>query len=129
MNKNVEFTSMHVCLILSCLSLHMFLGFTAAIFMASLIYSVNLVDVPLTDRLRGDIACYIDSAQGCTQCNNLDGLQECPEWSDDDVIKVIQTQLKQSATLAAIFLLYAFSSLRFGFVLRSHISRYQIDYV
>eukprot|EP00978_Attheya_sp_CCMP212_P004547 scaffold9919_cov55-Attheya_sp.AAC.1 len=101
----------------------------AAIFVASLIYSINLVDVPLTDRLRGDIACYIDSAQSCTQCNNLDGLQECPEWSDDDVIKVIQTQLKQSATLAAIFLLYAFSSLRFGFVLRSHISRYQIDYV
>ena len=56
-------------------------------------------------------------------------MRQCPEWTDSDILKVLQTQLKQSATLAAIFLIYAFSALRFGFILRSHVSRYQIEYV
>lgn len=51
------------------------------------------------------------------------------EWTSQDVSKIIQTQLKQSATLAAIFFLYAFSALRFGFSLRASVSKYEIDYV
>lgn len=51
------------------------------------------------------------------------------EWTNQDVTRIIQTQLKQSATLAAIFFLYAFSALRFGFSLRLSVSRYEIDYV
>ena len=42
---------------------------------------------------------------------------------------VIQTQLKASATLAVLFMLYSLGALRFGFMLRQHISMYQIDYV
>ena len=53
----------------------------------------------------------------------------CPEWTLDEVTKVLQSQLKQSATLAAIFIVYAVAVLRFGFVLRGHLSKYEIDYV
>ena len=51
------------------------------------------------------------------------------EWANGDVVRIIQTQLKQSATLAAIFFLYAISALRFGFSLRLTVSSYEIDYV
>jgi len=51
------------------------------------------------------------------------------ESAREDFRIVLLTQLKQSAALAAIFFLYAFSALRFGFTLQSQISRYQIDYV
>jgi len=51
------------------------------------------------------------------------------EWQTGDVVRIIQTQLKQSASLAAIFFLYAFSALRFGFSLRASVSKYEIDYV
>jgi hypothetical protein len=45
------------------------------------------------------------------------------------VLRVLQTQYRSSAALAAIFIIYAISALRFGFLLRKHISLYQIDYV
>ena len=104
------------------------------VFAASLVFSVDLVDYGISDEERGSIACYVDTANSCTNCYpNDEGWDptepQCPEWTLDDVVKVLQTQLKQSATLAAIFLIYAFSALRFGFVLRSHVSRYQIEYV
>ena len=104
------------------------------VFAASLVFSVDLVDYGISDEERGSIACYVDTANSCTNCYPNDKgwdptEPQCPEWTLDDVVKVLQTQLKQSATLAAIFLIYAFSALRFGFVLRSHVSRYQIEYV
>jgi len=104
------------------------------IFAASLVFSVDLVDYGISKEERGRIACYIDTANSCTNCYPRDDFWDpeeprCPEWTNDDILKVLQTQLKQSATLAAIFLIYAFSALRFGFVLRSHVSRYQIEYV
>ena len=104
------------------------------VFAASLVFSVDLVDYGISDEERGNIACYVDTANSCTNCypddEGWDPTEpQCPEWTLDDVVKVLQTQLKQSATLAAIFLIYAFSALRFGFVLRSHVSRYQIEYV
>jgi len=103
-----------------------------AIFANSLVYSVGLVDNDLGG-MRGTIACRVDTANSCTSCStdddNLDEEIQCVEWSKQDVTKILQTQLKQSATVAAIFLLYAFSALRFGFVLRTHVSMYQIDYL
>lgn len=91
--------------------------------------STSLVDVPLSDSERGRIACLIDGSQSCTFCDNKSDLRECPEWEENEVVRVLQTQLKQSATVAAIFWLYAVSALRFGFALRKHISMYEIDYV
>lgn len=99
------------------------------IFSASIAWSVNLVGYNLEDALRGAVACSIDTVNSCTKCQNRSGSRECPEWTEGDVVKILQTQLKQSATFAAIVLIYSFGSLRFGFVLRKHISVYQIDYV
>lgn len=99
------------------------------IFSASIAWSVNLVTYPITDDLRGIISCSIDTATSCSQCNNPFDLRECPEWSTEDVVRILRTQLKQSATLAAIVLIYSVGSLRFGFILRKHIASYQIDYV
>ena len=109
--------------------------FVGAILAASVVFSVDIVDYGINDDDRGQIACSVDTANSCTNCfdkndiNNRNEMRQCPEWTDSDILKVLQTQLKQSATLAAIFLIYAFSALRFGFILRSHVSRYQIEYV
>lgn len=96
-------------------------------FAASIALSVRLVDVPIDDDARGSLACFLDAAGSCTGCE----LEEnrCPEWSVVDVTRVLQTQAKGSAALAAIFLMHSFSALRFGFGLRRHIKMYQIDYV
>jgi hypothetical protein len=99
----------------------------ASIFSASIVFSVNLVSSPIDEESRGNIACFLDQANSCTRCDFEE--DRCPEWSQDDVTKVLQTQAKSSAALAAIFLVHAFTALRFGFGLRKHIIMYQIDYV
>ena len=97
------------------------------LFGTSISLSLSFVDFPVDDDVRGSIACFLDQAGSCTGCDRES--DRCPEWSNDDVTKVLQTQAKASAALAAIFLLYALSALRFGFNLRKHIAMYQIDYV
>jgi hypothetical protein len=82
----------------------------------------------MNDEIRGILACSI-SAGSCTFCDNDEGMPRCPQWSEDDVKAVLKTQLKGSATLAALFMFYSLGALRFGFTLRTHISMYQIDYV
>ena len=117
-------------------TLHPRLG---SIFTASLIYSLDIVRVSFDEVRRGVIACYVDAAGSCSNCNCslaeveqdtcVSSEPQCPEWTSQDVSKIIQTQLKQSATLAAIFFIYAFSALRFGFGLRYSQAQYQIAYV
>jgi len=99
----------------------------ATIFTTSLLYSFSIVDLPLEQYQQ--IACYLDSGGSCTGCDQEEEDMMCPEWTKDDVQRVLQTIMKQSATLAAIFLVYALITLRYGFVLFRHVSRYQIDYV
>ena len=101
----------------------------ATLFVASIIFSADLVNAPIDESARGEVACQIDRGASCTMCDAVLHRDRCPEWTLDDVTKILQTQLKQSATLAAIFILYAISALRFGFLLRKHLSMYQIDYV
>jgi hypothetical protein len=98
-----------------------------SIFAASIAFSVNLVNVPIDTETREDIACFLDQADSCSSCEGE--TNRCPEWSESDVTGVLQTQAKSSAALAAIFVVHAFSALRFGFGLRKHIIMYQIDYV
>lgn len=98
----------------------------AVVFATSLIYSLSIVDLPLTSY--SQIACALDMEGSCTGCDSQSE-EVCPEWSKDDVAKVLQTITKQSATIAAIFLVYALSTLKYGFVLFRHVSRYQIEYV
>jgi len=96
----------------------------------SLIYTLNIVG--LSEVFFRDIACAIDLRGSCTGC----GQEEipplnpiCPEWTDEDVQHVLQTVMKQIATFAAICLVYAMITLRYGFVLFQYVSRYQIEYV
>ena len=100
----------------------------ASLFVASFVLSGVLLQVPIDDAARRKVACGIDDNVSCTGCNG-ELLEQCPEWRIDDVTRILQTQLKQSATVAAILILYSISVLRFGFVLRKHLSMYQIDYV
>jgi hypothetical protein len=99
----------------------------ATLFVSSLILSAELIESPIDESDRGTIACYVDGGGTCTQCGETG--RECPEWTLEEVTNILRTQLKQSATIAAIFFLYSISVLRFGFVLRKHLSMYQIDYV
>ena len=100
----------------------------AVLFVGSVLLSTRYVDTTIDYELRGALACSI-SAGSCSYCNNDSGLTECPEWSEADVTKVLKAQLKASATLAALFMVYSLGALRFGFTLQHHISMYQIDYV
>mmetsp|Transcript_22291 Transcript_22291/g.44897 ORF Transcript_22291/g.44897 Transcript_22291/m.44897 type:complete len:821 (-) Transcript_22291:1051-3513(-) len=99
----------------------------AVVFATSLIYSLSIVDLPLTEYSK--IACALDMDGSCTGCDSSYEELVCPEWSKDDVARVLQTITKQSATIAAIFLVYALATLKYGFVLFRHVSRYQIEYV
>lgn len=113
----------------------------AAVLAASLVYSFDLVDVDYDDTRQANLACALDTANSCTCCNVTDencynedeellpGREKCAEWSDNDVLSVLRTVLKQSACLAGMLLLYSLGSLRFGFVLRHQVKRYRIDYV
>jgi len=99
----------------------------AIIFSTSIAYSVKLEADGVEPEVRGSVACFIDNAGGCTRCEEVDF--RCPEWTNDDVITVLQSQAKNSATLAAIFLIYVVAALRFGIATRKHVTMYQIDYV
>lgn len=102
----------------------------AAIFIGSILLAASLINSPIDEKERGVVACQVDRGTSCTMCaEEVDAADRCPEWSLDEVTKIIQTQLKQSATLGAIFILYAISVLRFALTLRKHLSLYQIDYV
>lgn len=107
----------------------MILILLSTIFAASIAFSVSLVDVPISDGTRGRIACIIDQAHSCTACDAEDFAERCPQWTTSDVTRVLQTQAKGSATMSAIFLLYAIAALRFGFNMRRHIAMYQIEFV
>jgi hypothetical protein len=97
----------------------------ATLFVTSIAWSTQ---VDLNGSQRGDIACLIND-NDCTNCDAVLSTEKCPEWSVADVTAIVQTQLKQSASLAAIFILYAVNVMGYGINLRRHLSRYQIDYV
>lgn len=98
----------------------------------SIAFSISLIDQPLSDEARGNIACFLDQANTCTGCDEDPtdvSFTRCPEWTTDDVTKILQSQAKSSASFAAIFLLFALSAMRFGFNTRRYIRLYQIDYI
>ncbi|GKY94251.1 hypothetical protein MPSEU_000390900 [Mayamaea pseudoterrestris] len=97
------------------------------IFGLSVGYIVNMKRNPVSDQVRGDFACNANYLGACTGCDRESN--RCPEWSSADVTSILQTQAKASATVAAIFVCYCFSSIRFGFVMMKRISMYQIAYV
>jgi len=97
------------------------------IFSTSVTFAGALSSIPLDDSARGTIACYYAYNQACSNCDSE--TNRCPEWTSGDVVIVLQSQAKTSATFAAIFFVYAFGIFRFGFVLRKHIATYQIEYV
>ena len=98
------------------------------IFSACIAFSLSLEEFGITNELRGDIACFIDQSGSCTECEGSVNFR-CPEWSKDDVTRIIQTQAKSGASLAAIFLIYASGCLRYGLNQRTHISNYMIEFV
>jgi hypothetical protein len=97
------------------------------IFATSIIYSLNIIKIPTN--AYHQIACMLDTGGSCTGCDATNPVDVCPEWSESDVVRVIQTIMKQSATAAASFFVYSSIALRYGFLLFRHVSSYQIDYV
>jgi len=60
------------------------LAIEGTIFVQSILLSTNVVDIPMDDQRRGELACSI--AEGsCSYCNDEDAEQICPEWTEDDV--------------------------------------------
>jgi hypothetical protein len=98
-----------------------------AVFSACIAFSLSFEELPVSDTIRGKIACFIDQSGSCSGCDSSG--PRCPEWSNDNVTRIIQSQAKAGASLAGIFLIYAFGTLRYGLALRAHMSNYMIDYV
>ena len=94
---------------------------------SSVTFALSLVENPISGARRGQIACYFDFSNTCTGCN--DPTNRCPEWTNEDVTKIVQGQAKASTTLASISIVYTLLALRFGFNQRRHLSMYQIEYV
>eukprot|EP00804_Cyclotella_cryptica_P026675 CCRYP_007926-RA/>CCRYP_007926-RA protein AED:0.04 eAED:0.04 QI:381/1/1/1/0.5/0.33/3/2170/853 len=99
----------------------------ATIFVTSIIYSFNIIKIPTNEYHQ--IACMLDTGGSCTGCDSNTPINVCPEWSEEDVVRVMKTIMKQSATVSATFLVYALVTIRYGFLLLSHVNSYQIDYV
>lgn len=96
-----------------------------SIFAISISWSYHL---ELTGFDRATLACNMKNSQ-CTGCNDVVTENSCPEWSSEDIRSIMRRQLKQSATLAVIFLLYDLNVMIHGLHLRKHLIMYQIDYV
>jgi hypothetical protein len=73
----------------------------ATIFSASIVFSLSLQEIQISDALRGEIACFIDQSGSCTRCDNR--VERCPEWGKEDITKILQTQAKTGAAFAAVF--------------------------
>lgn len=56
----------------------------AVLFVGCVLLSTSYVDNTMNDELRGNLACSI-SAGSCSDCDNDEGLPQCPQWSEDDV--------------------------------------------
>jgi len=96
------------------------------VLIASVIFTLDPVKFE-----RHQVACLLDTSNSCSFCNilNVPEDEKCPEWEQQEVESILRTLMKQSACLACLLLIYAIEGFRFGFVLRRHISHYQIDYV
>ena len=118
--------------------------FVVGIIVLSVILNVDLGATQLDNDQRGIIACFLDAASSCSNCNytftsSLADIEsnekfdpqkdQCPEWTRSDVSTIVQTQLKQSAILAFIFAFYAITALKFGNNLRKKLLQYEIAYV
>lgn len=99
------------------------------IFAGSIAFSLSFYDYPLSEESRGVLGCYIDVVNSCSDCDNPNEALRCLEWNKEDVTRVIQTQVKNSAAMAFVFALYSIAAIRFGFTMRKYIILYQIDFV
>ena len=96
---------------------------------ASIVASIHFDYYPISDDVRGSLACSFDTASGCSYCGNRIDERECPEWTTDEVTRLVQSEYKLITVLAVIFIMYAISATRYGMLARKHISLYQVDYV
>jgi hypothetical protein len=60
------------------------------LFASSIAFSASLTTFPMGDEERGQIACFIDQSKTCTNCDATSN--RCPEWSTEDVTKVVQVR-------------------------------------
>ena len=75
------------------------------------------------------MACSFDTAKSCSYCGNRINERECPEWTADEVTRLLQSEFKLIIAMAVIFFIYAISATRYGILVKKSISLYQIDYV
>jgi hypothetical protein len=113
----------------------------ATIFVSCIVEALFLGGT-ISDPVRGEIACSIDQSGSCTNCwedlnsttiTGADSLilpaSQCPEWSQDSVTRILQSQAKAGANLAVICMFYAIGAFRYGLTVRKHIANYKIAYV
>jgi hypothetical protein len=92
-------------------------------------FSFYLGEVPISDSSRATIACFFnEDCHGC-QSPSLPPDQVCTSFTEGDVDSIVRTQCKSVATLSVIFIIYCWSLIRFGFLIRKHLATYQIEYV
>jgi len=87
-----------------------------------------MIKSDVNDKARGNLACLDDDANSCTCCD-CEGPEKCPEWTSEDVTRVLQSSMKTAIVLSTILFMYAIATLQYGLELKHHISKYEIDYV
>mmetsp|Transcript_21013 Transcript_21013/g.31352 ORF Transcript_21013/g.31352 Transcript_21013/m.31352 type:complete len:496 (-) Transcript_21013:52-1539(-) len=102
----------------------------SAIMVVSIVFSTFASVTVENGERRGRMACELDKVGSCSNCDGEDDNAEiCPEWTSTEVKNVLSAILKQNVIVAAILLIYALESLRYGIKMRTHITSYQVAYV
>jgi len=58
------------------------------------------------------VGCVIDGTSGSSTCSDCPNY--CPEWSNDDVRNVLRSQIKFSAMICIVLLVYSSKSVKIG---------------
>jgi len=100
--------------------------FLVIIFVGSIYLSSYLRGATVPDNARGSFACAVDKGRSCTMCDASSG--QCPEWTSNDVLRVLRSQTKASASLSGIYLIYTWKIIQFGVNLWKVNQSYQIGF-
>jgi hypothetical protein len=98
-------------------------------FALTVAFSFYLGEVSISESTRAAIGCFFN--EDCHGCNipSMPPEKVCTSFTEADVDSIVRTQCKSVATLSVIFMIYCWSLIRFGFLIRKHLATYQIEYV
>jgi hypothetical protein len=95
----------------------------------ALVYAGLIPDTfkPGTDEI-DEIACERQLTDCCC-CNDPGVTRRCPEWSTDEVIKLLVLDLKLTGTVSLVSIVYLIGAIVVALLLRISLKNYKTEYV